>query len=98
MPIYKNPLEKGRLVVFFHVKFPKNGWISKAKILELKNYLPAVQKSIIPDDAEECVLLKFDPNTEKIGANESRRGEAYDSDDECSGPHGGAQGVQCANQ
>ena len=84
-------------MVFFHVKFPENGWISKAKVLELKNYLPAVQKPIIPDDAEECVLSNFDPNTEKIGA-ESRRGEAYDSDDEEAGHHGGAQRVQCANQ
>ena len=98
MPFYKNPLEKGRLVVFFHVKFPEDGWIPKEKIIDLKKYLPTVQEPMIPDHAEECMLLKFDPNTDKIGANGMRRGEAYDSDDEGSGPHGGAQRVQCASQ
>ena len=98
MPFYKNPMEKGRMIIFFHVKFPEDKWISPQKLVELEKYLPPRQEAIIPDHAEECMLQKFDPSTDKIGSNGVRRGEAYDSDDEGSGSHGGAQRVQCASQ
>ncbi|ESN92603.1 hypothetical protein HELRODRAFT_95902 [Helobdella robusta] len=96
MPFYKNPMEKGRLIVHFQVKFPENNWITGEKLVELEKLLPHRVESIIPDHAEECVLHKFDPATNRAGMN-GRQGEAYDSDDESSGHHGG-QRVQCASQ
>lgn len=91
MPTYKSPFEKGRLVIQFNVVFPPDNWISPKELEEIEKYLPARQESMIPDDAEECVLQKFDPKAD----NQRRRAEAYDSDDE-SGGHGG-QRVQCAS-
>ena len=89
MPQYKNPFEKGKLIIMFQVKFPEENWIPPVKLVELEKLLPPRQELIIPDHAEECDLQKIDPNAEQT----RRRVEAYDSDDE-SQMHG--QRVQCA--
>lgn len=92
MPHYKNPFEKGRLLLEFQVVFPKDNWISPEQLIQLEKFLPPRQEHIIPDHAEDCVLQKFDENDRDMGG---RRGEAYYSDDE-----DGQQGsrVQCATQ
>lgn len=95
MPHYKNPFEKGRLVIVFEVEFPTNHWLPPHKLVELENLLPPRQEYIIPDGAEECVMVNMDLNEGQ--QNGQRRGEAYESDDEASGPHGGSR-VQCATQ
>ena len=89
MPHYKNPMEKGRLIIAFQVKFPQDNWLPMNKLAELEKLLPPRLECIIPDNAEECILQKFDPNTEKS----RQRAEAYDSDEE---GQGGPQRVQCA--
>ncbi|ELU11520.1 hypothetical protein CAPTEDRAFT_102315 [Capitella teleta] len=89
MPQYKNPFEKGRLIIQFSVKFPPDNWIPTEQISQLEALLPERKESIIPDDAEECTLVKYDPKMEQS----RRRAEAYDSDEE------GMDGrrVQCAS-
>lgn len=90
MPHYKNPFEKGRLIIAFNVKFPQDNWVPVAKLKDLERLLPPRQELIIPDHAEECILQKFSPEANQ---QRHRMGEAYDSDEE--GPMHG-QRVQCA--
>lgn len=89
MPMYKNPYEKGRLIIQFNVEFPKPGQIDAKKIGELEKNLPPRAPVEIPVDAEEHMLVDIDPSY-------SRRGGAHDEDEE-DYPRG-AQRVQCANQ
>jgi len=88
MPQYKNPFEKGRLIVQSLVEFPTT--IDPAIISTLENCLPPRPEIMIPDQAEECVLLPFDP---KSKSREHMHRQAYEEDDE--GSHGPGR-VQCA--
>nr|CAH7769706.1 unnamed protein product [Callosobruchus chinensis] len=87
MPQYKNPFEKGRLIVQFLVNFPKT--LPPESIPALENALPPRTECIIPDSAEEVTLEDFDPEQERRRAQKN----AYDEDDEMHGP---GQRVQCA--
>ncbi len=87
--MYKNPFEKGRLIINFSIKFPENGQIELKKISELEKILPPKPKIEIPMDAEEHTLIDLDPAYEK-----SKRQDAYMDDDMSEGP----KRVQCANQ
>lgn len=88
MPRYKNPFEKGRMIVQFWVQFPKT--IPPELIPQLENCLPPREEVMIPDSAEECILDDFDPEQE---ARRRQHKNAYDEDDEMHGP---GQRVQCA--
>lgn len=57
MPQYRNPFEKGKLIVQFLVQFPAR--IDPAVIGKLESLLPPRQECMIPDNAEEvgCVSL-----------------------------------------
>lgn len=90
MPQYRNPFEKGRLVIAFTVNFPAENWIPADQISKLEAYLPPRQEVIIPDDAEECALQKHDP---KLAGRNQRMAYDEDDDEEGHGPR-----VQCANQ
>ncbi|XP_060523614.1 dnaJ homolog subfamily A member 1 [Cylas formicarius] len=87
MPRYKNPFEKGRLIVQFWVQFPKA--IPPELVPQLENCLPPREEIMIPDDAEECILEEFDPEQEA----RKRYKNVYEEDDEMHGP---GQRVQCA--
>jgi len=89
MPMYRNPFEKGRLIIRFKVKFPEDDWIAPEKLAQLEEILPPRQELIIPDTAEECILQKYTP--QRDGYRQFR--EAYDEDDD----EGGASRVQCAS-
>lgn len=89
MPRYKNPFEKGRLIVQFWVQFPKT--IIPELIPQLENCLPPREEVMIPDTAEECILEDFDPEQEARRRHQNKN--AYDEDDEMHGP---GQKVQCA--
>jgi len=91
MPIYRDPFTKGRLIIRFHIVFPKPGSIPHDKIPQLEKCLPPREEVIIPDCAEEHELQEFDPNEQR---RRRAAGEAYHSDDEEG--HGG-QRVQCAS-
>lgn len=86
MPVYKDPFNKGRLIIQFVVNFPKS--VDPVIIPQLEKCLPPRVTVIVPDGAEECNLVDLDPE------QESRRRDtrqAYEEDD--SGP----QRVQCAS-
>jgi len=87
MPMYKNPYEKGRLIITFNVKFPENGEIDTKKIAELEKILPAKTSVDLPIEAEEHTLVDLDPAYER-----SKRQDAYNDDDMSGGP----KRVQCA--
>lgn len=95
MPQYKNPFEKGRLIIRFEVVFPSDNFLSPEKLIELKKLLPHVDPTPIPVDAEECILHPFDPEKDSMH-NHGRpgRNETYDSDDD---DHHAGQRVQCAS-
>lgn len=87
MPYYKNPMEKGRLLVQFIVQFPET--ISPTVIPSLEQCLPPRPIIHIPDNAEECILTPMDPEQE---ARRRHHKNAYEEDDD---PRRGP-GVQCA--
>jgi len=63
----------------------------------LESLLPVRPKANVPtgEHVEEVNMIDFEPSTDASGR--SRRGEAYDEDDDGEdGP--GVQRVQCANQ
>jgi len=88
MPVYRNPLDKGRLVLHFDVKFPEKNEINDKNFAALENLLPPRAVVQIPMDAEECLLVDFDPRQSR-----NHRHEAYDDDDP---RRGGATQVNCA--
>lgn len=87
MPVYRDPYQKGRLVVQFTVDFPENNWISESDLKKLEKLLPPRNEELITDDMEDVDLTEFDPNMKSHGMGS----EAYDEDDE----EGGHRGMQC---
>lgn len=86
MPVYRDPYQKGRLVVQFTVEFPQNNWASESDLKKLEALLPSRNEELITDDMEDVDLTEFDPNAR----SHSMGNEAYDEDDE-----GGHRGMQC---
>ncbi|OXU30508.1 hypothetical protein TSAR_011545 [Trichomalopsis sarcophagae] len=85
MPVWKDPFNKGRLIIQFVVNFPAS--IDPTIIPTLEQCLPPREEVMIPDGAEECNLVDLDPE------QESRRRDtrqAYEEDE------GGPSRVQCA--
>lgn len=91
MPVYRDPFEKGRLIIQFMVQFPET--IDTSKIPLLESCLPPREEEIIPDDSEHVTMITYDPQTDASGSRGGARGEAYDSDDD----QPGGQRVQCAS-
>lgn len=95
MPRWKNPFEKGKLIIQFLVKFPET--ISPAIIPQLEAVLPPRPVvEISTGDADEVTLMDIDMEREQ--QQQRRRGpagfrEAYEEDE----GQGGPQGVQCAS-
>ncbi|KAE8296288.1 DnaJ-like protein subfamily A member 4 MmDjA4 Precursor [Larimichthys crocea] len=89
MPIYKNPCEKGQLIIQFQVDFPEKHWLPEHLMYQLERLLPPREDVMITDDMEEVDLCDVDARTEQ----KNNSGEAYEEDDE--GPRGG---VQCQTQ
>jgi DnaJ family protein A protein 1 len=90
MPVYRNPLEKGRLVLHFDVKFPDKNELRPENLTKLEKVLPPRTHVQIPMNAEECVLTEYDPRQ----SQRSHRQEMYDDDDPRA--HGGPTQVNCA--
>ncbi|XP_053677174.1 dnaJ homolog subfamily A member 1 [Anopheles nili] len=89
MPQWKNPFEKGRLIIQFRVEFPDSLPADAAKLLE--QYLPPKHIEELPLDVEMVHMV--DLNTEQEARNEYKN--AYDEDEE----DGGTPGIriqQCA--
>ena len=91
MPTYKNPFEKGKLIIQFSVDFPEK--LDPASIPQLETLLPPRPKVDLPiHEAEEVNLLDYNPQEE----DQRRAHHDFDYDDgEDMHGHGGP-GVQCA--
>jgi len=57
MPIFKNPMEKGMLIIQFEVIFPEV--INPSVVPTLKQCLPPAPEVDIPIDAEQTVLVSI---------------------------------------
>ncbi|XP_013776149.1 dnaJ homolog subfamily A member 1-like [Limulus polyphemus] len=88
MPEYRNPFEKGRLIIQFVVNFPAR--IDPSIVAQLEELLPPRTESMIPDNAEEVALIDLDPQQE---ARRHQHKQVYEEDDDHMHHRGG--GVQC---
>ncbi|XP_017143094.1 dnaJ homolog subfamily A member 4 [Drosophila miranda] len=89
MPIYKNPMEKGMLIVQFEVIFPDV--INPSVVPTLKQCLPPAPEVDIPFEAEQTVLEDFDPKQRR----QQHQRMAYDEDD--GGYQDGPRVQQCTS-
>uniref|UniRef100_A0A8C4PWH7 DnaJ heat shock protein family (Hsp40) member A4 n=1 Tax=Eptatretus burgeri TaxID=7764 RepID=A0A8C4PWH7_EPTBU len=87
MPLYRNPFEKGLMIIHFKVVFPEPRWLPENKINELRALLPSAPEPAICDDVEEVSLVDLEPSR-----TQNYNGEAYDDDDDDEHNH---PGVQC---
>ncbi|KAM4690899.1 dnaJ homolog subfamily A member 4-like [Rhinophrynus dorsalis] len=78
MPIYRNPFEKGNLIIQFQVKFPDPGWLPVECLPQLKGLFPSQAEPILTEETEEVSLSDFNPYEDQK-KRESRR-EAYEED------------------
>jgi len=92
MPQYKNPFEKGRLLIHFLVNFPTS--IDPSIVPKLESCLPARLEQIVPDNAEEVTMVEMNPEQE---ARRSARyhGAAYEDDDNM---YGRSRKIECPSQ
>jgi len=102
MPIYRNPFEKGNLIVQFEVEYPKPEWFSVQENRDkLEALLPPKQEQVTSmNDMEEAMLMDFEPERHQTRSRGGRGGgAAYDEDDDEYHAHGGrGGGVQCQSQ
>ncbi|TWW75706.1 dnaJ homolog subfamily A member 4 [Takifugu rubripes] len=89
MPFYKEPYEKGQLIIQFDVDFPEKHWLPEHLMFQLERLLPPREDLMVTDDMEEVEL--GDVEMRKQHSSYSR--EAYEQDEE--GPR---TGVQCQTQ
>jgi len=90
MPMYRNPFEKGRMILQFNVVFPPS--IEPSMAEALAKVLPPIEEPMIPDDHDEVDINDFDPENDR----QNHRRQQYEDDDDHHGHHG--PGVQCASQ
>lgn len=89
MPIYRDPYEKGQLIIHFQVEFPEKHWLPEHLMYQLERLLPPRDDVLITDDMEEVDLCEVDVESQQ--SNHSR--EAYEEDEESP-----RAGVQCQTQ
>merc|ERR1719449_480586 len=96
MPYYRNPFEKGRLIIQFNVVFPPS--LDPAVAEALASILPPADEPILPDEVDEVDLNDFDPEADRQQQHHRMGHGHYDDDDEGHHGHPGGPGVQCATQ
>ncbi|XP_072241982.1 dnaJ homolog subfamily A member 4 [Leuresthes tenuis] len=87
MPIYKDPYERGQLLIQFQVEFPEKHWLPEHLMFQLERLLPPREDVMITDEMEEVDLCEVDSQSQQ----KSYGREAYEEDDEGSR-------VQCQTQ
>uniref|UniRef100_H3CSK2 DnaJ homolog subfamily A member 1 n=2 Tax=Tetraodon nigroviridis TaxID=99883 RepID=H3CSK2_TETNG len=90
MPVYRDPYDKGQLIIQFDVDFPKKHWLPEHLMFQLERLLPPREDMMITDDMEEVELGEVEARKQQHRSN-SR--EAYEQDEE--GPR---TGMQCQTQ
>jgi len=93
MPTYRNPFEKGKLIIKFIVDFPES--INPQAANQLEALLPPKNTPVIPDEHDEVDLNDFQPDTTRQGRGGAHGHHGMEDDDE-DGHHG--PGVGCAHQ
>ncbi|XP_069807201.1 dnaJ homolog subfamily A member 1-like isoform X2 [Dendropsophus ebraccatus] len=89
MPVYRDPFEKGNLLIHFEVKFPDPGWIPVDNLKQLQELFPSRPRPTLPEDTEEVTLSSYDPHeAHKHGG----RREVYEEDKEDESHH---HSMQC---
>lgn len=84
MPAYRDPSEKGNLLIHFKVKFPDPGWLPLDNLIQLQELFPSRPQPTLPEDTEEVALSNYDP------CEDPKRGgrrEVYEEDKEESYQH-----------
>ncbi|XP_005730066.1 dnaJ homolog subfamily A member 1 [Pundamilia nyererei] len=89
MPLYKEPYERGQLIIQFQVEFPEKNWLPEHLMFQLERLLPPREDVMVTDDMEEVELSEADLKSQQ----KHYSGEAYEEDDD--NPRGG---VQCQTQ
>ncbi|XP_044278589.1 dnaJ homolog subfamily A member 1-like [Varanus komodoensis] len=79
MPIFRNPTQKGKLIVLFKVKFPEPGWLPAQQLPQFQAFFPHREEVMATEDTEEVELREFFPQPDFGG----RRfpGEPHPGDD-----------------
>ncbi|XP_061409463.1 dnaJ homolog subfamily A member 1-like [Lethenteron reissneri] len=80
MPLYRDPFEKGRLIIQFSVKFPLAGFLPAHKLPQLEALLPRRERYVQSDDTEVVVLTELDPAHGRYHSHYA--GQVYMEDDE----------------
>lgn len=88
MPLYKQPFEKGRLIIHFKVNFPQPNSLDTEKLNKLEELLPKREECIVTDETEEVLLQDYTKNHQA----QSHFRNAYQEDDE---DERAGQGMQC---
>ena len=104
MPIYRQPFEKGRLIISFNVRFPPANFLPAADLAKLEALLPpkteVMQTDDSVDDGDERLIEPYTAEQRRRHGGQRMRFHpgmmADDDDDDDDGPMGGAQRVQCA--
>lgn len=99
MPIYKKPLEKGRLILVFDIKFPTTDQLSGDAIQKLREILPRIPELEIPTPSEGQGVkdvVAFDYVESRDGKKNGKGNDAYNSDEEEEQGQG-AQGGRCTH-
>ncbi|KRZ39551.1 DnaJ -like protein subfamily A member 1, partial [Trichinella pseudospiralis] len=73
LPHYKNPTEKGNLIIMFDVKFPDPGSLLPEKVEKLEKLLPPKESVIVPEDAIVVTMSEFE--REHVDADEANEQE-----------------------
>merc|ERR1719486_1393266 len=77
MPQYRNPFEKGRMILQFNVVFPPN--LDPQIADALAKVLPAAEGPMIPDEHDEVDMNDFDPENDR--QNHRRQQDEVDMND-----------------
>ena len=96
MPVHKRPLDKGRLIIQFDIKFPSTEELSDETRKKLRDLLPPVPELELPSPKEgENVqhYVAYDYVESRDNSKKGGKSEAYESDEE---EHGNQQrGASC---
>ena len=101
MPMYKNPFEKGQLIIQFKVEFPEK--MNTDILSSLEKILPSRQAVTSHVDSEYCSLVDFSPSAASSRHHGNQR-QVYDDDEDSDDEYGaggegpGRSGMQCQPQ
>jgi DnaJ family protein A protein 2 len=94
MPMWKQPFDKGLLIIKFSIKFPEAISPDAAKVLQKVLPNPEPLPALHMGEYEEAFLQDYGTAERASGNHGNARREAYDEDEE----HGGGSRLDCTQQ